>query len=43
MTNFTTLYILKYFLKMSLIFTLGRKLKLSKKQIVFQFKSSLFK
>lgn len=42
-TNFTTLYILKYFLKMSLIFTLGRKLKLSKKQIVFQFKSSLFK
>lgn len=42
-TNFSVLFMLKYFLKMSLIFTLGRKLKLSKKQITFKFKSSLFK
>lgn len=40
-TNFTKLLILQYFLKMSLIFTLGRKLQLSKKQVSQKFKSNL--
>lgn len=42
-TNFSMLLTLQYFLKMSLIFTLGRKLQLTKKQISSKFKSSLLK
>jgi len=42
-TNFSILFVLQYFLKISLIFTLGRKLQLTKKQISIKFKSSLVK